>query len=103
MILTQAGLTLIPFAERCLDTANECVIYKRYIHIGVGTGAQTLVVGTRNLACLGKWDAVGYKAQWPVYVLQMITFELFQKGGENGAGVGMLGERLFQLSREQAQ
>ncbi len=45
-----------------------------YIHIGVGTGAQTLIVGTRSASCLSKWNAVGYQTQWPVYVRQMITF-----------------------------
>lgn len=46
-----------------------------YIHVGVGTGAQTLVVGVKNApACLSKWDAAGYEGQWPTYVTQMISF-----------------------------
>jgi len=46
-----------------------------YIHVGVGTGAQTLVVGVKNApACLSQWDAAGYERQWPAYVTQMISF-----------------------------
>ncbi len=45
-----------------------------YIHVGVGTGAQTLVVGVRNSRCLDRWNAAGYQTQWPTYVSQMIAF-----------------------------
>lgn len=46
-----------------------------YIHVGLGTGAQTIVLGVRNApACLSKWDAAGYEGQWPAYVSEMISF-----------------------------
>lgn len=45
-----------------------------YLHIGVATGAQTLVVGAKSGPCLASWDAAGYETQWPAYVQQMISF-----------------------------
>jgi hypothetical protein len=45
-----------------------------YIHVGVGSGAQTLVVGVRNAPCLARWNAIGYQSHWPAYVQQMIAF-----------------------------
>lgn len=46
-----------------------------YIHVGLATGAQTIVVGVKNApACLSQWQAVGYQTQWPIYVTQMISF-----------------------------
>lgn len=46
-----------------------------YIHVGVGSGAQTLIVGAKNAGpCLSRWDEAGYESQWPAYVSQMISF-----------------------------
>jgi hypothetical protein len=46
-----------------------------YIHVGLATGSQTLVLGAKgNPDCLAKWNAVGYQADFPQYVYQMISF-----------------------------
>ena len=45
-----------------------------YMRVGVGTGAQDLVVGVRNASCLASWNAAGYQSQWPMYAQQMIAF-----------------------------
>jgi hypothetical protein len=46
-----------------------------YVHVGVGSGESTLVLGVKDdRSCLDKWNAVGYQSQWPSYVSQVISF-----------------------------
>ncbi|MGP0030361.1 MAG: hypothetical protein ACLPVF_07625 [Acidimicrobiales bacterium] len=46
-----------------------------YIHVGIATGEQTLVLGVKDdPSCLAKWDAAGYQSEWPSFVSQMIAF-----------------------------
>jgi hypothetical protein len=46
-----------------------------YIHVGLASGEQTLVLGVKgDPSCLSKWNAAGYQTQFPTYVKQMVSF-----------------------------